>query len=75
MLSQPPAVFTKAPTTRTLKKGARDFGSALLGFCVAYTVAHQVDIGLTPEASAAVGPLAIFAVRYLRGVLGMEPIE
>lgn len=63
----------KLPTSRTLAKSGRDFGLAIIGFCVAYTVAHQADLGLDPEVAGIVPALVQLGYRWLRGLVGAEP--
>lgn len=69
--SRPPV----KPTARTMQKFSRDFGAAVVGFALAYLVAHKADLGIDPEVAAAIGPLATFGYRWLRSLSGMEPQE
>lgn len=68
-----PPVAPKLPTGRTMSKFGRDFGAAIVGFAVAYMVAHKADLGISPEAAAAIGPVATLGYRWLRSLSGMEP--
>lgn len=79
MMSQEPItpsqVFKVLPTRRTVVKGVRDTSAATIGYCIAYTIAHMSGWGLSPEAMAALGPLATFGYRVYRGWTGVEPVD
>ena len=61
------------PTTRTLRKFARDLGAYLIAMALVYVADHTTELGLNPAQTALVVPVVLLLLRMVRGGSGREP--